>query len=171
MPANPPAPSAVSSTASFNPANPALGADPETPSCPLCADTGGEQVWRDADMRVVLPDEPDYPGLVRVIWHAHVAEMTDLSPAQRMRLMDVVWRVERALRAALAPDKINLAALGNRVPHLHWHVIARWRDDRHFPASIWSAPRLPDTSATAARIARVAAQRPILLEALRNALG
>jgi diadenosine tetraphosphate (Ap4A) HIT family hydrolase len=46
--------------------------------------------------------------------------------------------VEAALRSLVAPDKINLAALGNMVPHLHWHVIPRWRDDSHFPAAIWA---------------------------------
>jgi diadenosine tetraphosphate (Ap4A) HIT family hydrolase len=54
-------------------------------------------------------------------------------------LMDVVFATERALRRIMQPDKINLASLGNVVPHLHWHVIPRWRDDSHFPAPIWAA--------------------------------
>ncbi|MCL2162536.1 MAG: HIT domain-containing protein, partial [Betaproteobacteria bacterium] len=49
--------------------------------------------------------------------------------------------VESSLRALMTPDKINLASLGNRVPHLHWHVIARFADDRHFPESIWGRER------------------------------
>ena len=53
--------------------------------------------------------------------------------------MDVVLATERALRMIVEPDKINLASLGNLVPHLHWHVIPRWRDDSHFPAPIWAA--------------------------------
>jgi diadenosine tetraphosphate (Ap4A) HIT family hydrolase len=55
--------------------------------------------------------------------------------------MNAVLATERALRKALQPDKINLASLGNLVPHLHWHVIPRWRDDSHFPAPIWAAPQ------------------------------
>jgi len=54
--------------------------------------------------------------------------------------MRAVFATEQALREALAPDKVNLASLGNVVPHLHWHVIPRFRDDRHFPAPIWAAP-------------------------------
>ena len=51
--------------------------------------------------------------------------------------------VEAALRELLHPDKINLASLGNMTPHLHWHVIPRFRDDPHFPNAIWSAPLRP----------------------------
>jgi diadenosine tetraphosphate (Ap4A) HIT family hydrolase len=41
------------------------------------------------------------------------------------------------------PDKVNLASLGNVVPHLHWHVVPRWTDDSHYPAPIWSAAARP----------------------------
>ena len=51
--------------------------------------------------------------------------------------MEVVCAVEQALIAALQPTKINLAALGNAVPHLHWHVIARFEADSHFPQPVW----------------------------------
>ena len=80
-----------------------------------------------------------FPGSCRVIVRRHVAEMSDLEAAEAHRLMDTVLATERALRKALRPDKINLASLGNMVPHLHWHVIPRWRDDSHFPAPIWAA--------------------------------
>ena len=49
--------------------------------------------------------------------------------------------VEAAVREIVQPDKINLASLGNVVPHLHWHVIPRWQDDVNFPDVIWAAPR------------------------------
>ena len=108
--------------------------------CLFCREDGGAVLWRDDECRVVLADEPDYPGLCRVILARHVREMTDLDAAAREHLMRVVFAVESALREALAPEKINLASLGNQVPHVHWHVIPRYRDDRHFPAPIWSRP-------------------------------
>ncbi len=109
-------------------------------SCPLCDGAGGEVLWQDDFCRVVLVgDTPDYPGFCRVILNAHQAEMTDLDPAGRARLMDVVWQVESALREVMRPDKINLASLGNVVPHLHWHVIPRFADDPHFPNAVWGA--------------------------------
>lgn len=109
--------------------------------CELCDSPGGEILWRDAQCRVVLVDDRDYPGFCRVIWHAHVKEMTDLADAERGHLMRVVFAVEAALRQALSPDKINLASLGNVTPHLHWHVIPRYREDPNFPDPIWAAAR------------------------------
>lgn len=67
--------------------------------------------------------------------------MTDLGPADRAHLLDVVLAVEAVLRELLAPAKINLASLGNQVPHLHWHVIPRFADDAHYPDAVWAAPR------------------------------
>ena len=67
-----------------------------------------------------------------------MSEMTDLSAPERARLMDAVFAAEAALREVLAPDKINLASLGNVVAHIHWHVIPRYRDDPHFPDPIWA---------------------------------
>lgn len=107
-------------------------------TCPLCDTPGGELLWQDDFCRVVLAtDTPDYPGFCRVILNRHVAEMTDLLPQERSRLMMTVMKVEQALRDLLHPDKINLAALGNVVPHVHWHVIPRFADDPHFPNPIW----------------------------------
>lgn len=128
--------------------------------CALCREDGGAVLWRDDFCRVVAVDDPDYPGYCRVILHRHAPEMTDLAPDERQRLMRVVLEVESALRDALAPDKINLASLGNMVPHLHWHVIPRFRSDRHFPGAIWaapsrerSAPRELDAAAVGRRLA------------------
>jgi diadenosine tetraphosphate (Ap4A) HIT family hydrolase len=106
-------------------------------TCELCQHTGGELLWQDQRCRVVLIDHPDYPGFSRVIWNNHVREMTDLSNDDRMHLMSIIFTVEETLRETLKPDKINLASLGNMTPHLHWHVIPRFADDKHFPGPIW----------------------------------
>ena len=109
------------------------------PACPLCDTAGGTVLWCDDSCRVVLADEPDYPGFLRVILGAHVKEMTDLAPADQQHLLQVVLASEATLREVLAPDKVNLASLGNVVPHLHWHVIPRFADDPHFPNPVWGA--------------------------------
>lgn len=106
--------------------------------CDLCDSVGGKLLWQDELCRVVLVEDRNYPGFCRVIWAKHVKEMTDLPPTERQHLMSVVLAVESSVRQVLNPDKINLASLGNMTPHIHWHVIPRWRDDRHFPNPIWS---------------------------------
>ena len=120
----------------MSPATPNIAAD-----CPLCREDGGTLLWRNAQLRVIRVNDPDYPGFCRVIWQAHVREMSDLTPAQQQQLMATVFAVEKVVRSLFAPDKINLASFGNMVPHLHWHVIARWQDDRHFPEPVWGQPQ------------------------------
>ena len=63
--------------------------------------------------------------------------MIDLPIDNRARMMNVVFAVETAIREVIQPDKINLASLGNKTPHLHWHVIPRFENDKHFPNSHW----------------------------------
>ena len=112
------------------------------PACPLCGDDGGALVWRGGKLRVIRADEEGergFPAFYRVVWNAHAAEFSDLPAAERGHCMDAVAVVEQALREALQPAKINLAALGNMVPHLHWHVIARFGWDSHFPSPVWAA--------------------------------
>jgi diadenosine tetraphosphate (Ap4A) HIT family hydrolase len=140
-----------------------MSAEQEAIACELCEQSGGEVIFRNQQLRVVLVDDAAYPGFCRVIWHAHVKEMTDLAIVDRSTLMRTVCQVEAALREVLQPDKINLAALGNMVPHLHWHVIPRFADDAQFPAPIW-APAARQTAD------KVLAQRRALLPALRAAV-
>lgn len=106
-------------------------------TCPLCQSEKETVLWSDTRCRVILVDDPDYTGFCRVIWQQHVKEMSDLVEADRVHFMAVVFAVEQVLRESLHPDKINLASLGNQVPHLHWHVIPRFADDAHFPDPIW----------------------------------
>ncbi|MCB1965572.1 MAG: HIT family protein [Candidatus Accumulibacter sp.] len=110
-------------------------------NCELCGSPGGEVVWENGICRVVMVADPDYPGFCRVILHRHLREMTDLPHKERMQLMNVVFAVETAVRCLYQPDKVNLASLGNLTPHVHWHLIPRWRDDRHFPQPIWATPQ------------------------------
>ncbi len=87
--------------------------------------------------RVVRVEDANFPAFYRLIWQSHVAEFSDLSDADALACMRAVTAIERVLRSALRPTKINLATLGNVVPHLHWHVIARFDWDSHFPNPVW----------------------------------
>ena len=105
--------------------------------CPLCIEDGGICLVRTKQYRIVAPREPEFLGLIRVIWNEHVVEMTDLEILPRNDFMRAVYFVEESVRQMMNPDKINLASLGNVVPHLHWHIIPRWLDDSYFPLPIW----------------------------------
>ena len=119
-------------------------------ACELCASAGGLVLWRSDLCRVVRVDDPSYPGFCRVIWNDHIREMTDLDATHQIVLMRVVFAVEAMVRRLFAPDKINLASFGNMVPHVHWHIIPRWLDDRHFPEPVWGKVQREATAQRAA---------------------
>ncbi len=142
------------------------------PTCPLCDADGGTLIWRGAHLRVIRADEAGFPAFYRVIWNAHAAEFSDLTPSQRQHCMEAVALVEQALREQLAPAKVNLASLGNVVPHLHWHVIARYEWDSHFPAPVWAPPqRACDGAHEAAVAARLPALHGLMRERLQQWAG
>lgn len=125
-------------------------------SCELC-DWAASPAWievaADDCLRILrVLDAPDFPAFYRVVWRSHVAEFTDLSAADRLHCMEAVAGVEQVLREMLAPTKINLASLGNVVPHLHWHVVARFAEDSHFPQPIWGARQRDPMPAFARRL-------------------
>lgn len=128
-------------------------------ACVLCETDGGFVVARRPQFRVVRVVDGEearrFPAFYRLIWAAHVAEFSDLSVTDRHACMDAVTEIERVLRSLLAPTKVNLATLGNVVPHLHWHVIARFDWDSHFPAPVWAAPQRDEVAGGAASRLRV----------------
>lgn len=127
--------------------------------CPLCHAAGGEVVFAGDAFRVVRTDEGGFPAFYRVIWNRHLAEFSDLSPAERALCLDAVVAVEESLRRHLHPAKVNLASLGNLVPHVHWHVVARFEWDSHFPAPVWAPPQ---RAVAASDLARVLELRALL---------
>ncbi|MGA0609809.1 HIT family protein [Caldimonas sp. KR1-144] len=116
-----------------------LPPDEPQPGCPLCEAPGGTPIAQSRLWRVIRAEDASFPAFYRVVWREHVAEFGDLDAAARVHCMAVVEAVERVLRQRLSPTKINLAAFGNVVPHLHWHVIARFDWDSHWPQPVWAA--------------------------------
>ena len=105
--------------------------------CVLCHPNAEKVIWNNEKLRVIQVEDVNFPGYFRVIWNKHIAEMSDLTDDERQFLEKVLLTVEKVVREQMQPDKINWAQFGNMVPHLHWHIIARYRDDSHFPESIW----------------------------------
>lgn len=136
--------------------------------CPLCESHGGLPVYQGPRFRLIRTEEGGFPAFYRLVWGDHVAEFTDLSPADRQLCMEAVACVEATLREHLKPTKVNLATLGNMVAHLHWHVIARFEWDSHFPGPVWAAAQ---REALPQRVQDIEALRPTLERELARKLG
>ena len=89
--------------------------------------------------RVFVVNDANWPWLLLVPRRAGVSEIIDLDEVAQAQLMTEIARVARALKSVTTCDKLNIAALGNVVPQLHVHVIARRVGDAGWPKPIWGA--------------------------------
>jgi len=100
----------------------------------LADDTHPVASWPLCDVR--LMDDANHPWLILVPRVAEAVEVTDLDEVQQRALMQEIDRAGRALQV-FRPHKLNVAALGNLVPQLHVHVIARYQEDIAWPRPVW----------------------------------
>ena len=112
----------------------------------LAEDTHPVAHWTLSELR--LMDDQNHPWLILVPRIEDAVELIDLSPAQQAELMGEIAIASRALQAAFKPHKLNVASLGNLVPQLHVHVIARFEHDIAWPRPVWgmasAQPYSPD---------------------------
>lgn len=113
-------------------------------SCVLCNPANEKLILQTNACRVILVDNQFYPGYIQVISNKHIKELTALDKVEALAIFDTIWLMEQRILQLLNPDKINIASLGNMVPHLHWHIIPRFSHDRNFPNSIWGEVTNPD---------------------------
>lgn len=108
----------------------------------LAADT--VEVARWPLCRVLLMNDRQYPWLILVPAVSDIREIHELAPAERHRLTDEACVAAAVLQRLFAADKMNVAALGNMVPQLHVHIIARHQNDPAWPRPVWGvAPAVP----------------------------
>jgi diadenosine tetraphosphate (Ap4A) HIT family hydrolase len=89
--------------------------------------------------RVLVIRDANYPWLLLVPRRENAVEIIDLDEVAQAQLMTEIARVSRALKEITKCDKLNVAALGNMVPQLHVHVIARRTGDAAWPRPVWGA--------------------------------
>lgn len=95
---------------------------------------------------LLLKDESRYPWFILVPQREGLRELHDLGESDRFRFFEESVLLSRAMEQALAPDKLNVAALGNRVAQLHLHHIARFARDAAWPDPVWGRlERIPYT--------------------------
>ena len=111
--------------------------------------------------RLLLANDANYPWLILVPRQAGLIELIDLEQDAQVRLLGEIAAAARALKSITECEKLNIAALGNQVPQLHVHVIARRHGDAAWPRPVWGA---------APPMAYVPTIRDGLIGALRRAL-
>jgi diadenosine tetraphosphate (Ap4A) HIT family hydrolase len=87
--------------------------------------------------RVLVINDANYPWLLLVPRRVGVVEIIDLEEVERAQLMTEIARVGHVLKEITDCDKLNVAALGNVVPQLHVHIIARRKNDPAWPKPVW----------------------------------
>lgn len=118
--------------------------------CPLCAprddlSAGLYRVRRLASCTLYLARDQRFHGTCRAIYdRRHVNRIDELTAGEWQELAQDLWRAQRALMRTVHSEHINLASLGNEVPHLHWHLIPRYRSDPLWGAPIWRAGATPE---------------------------
>ena len=140
----------------------------EETGCPFCEGAGARVVVQGGRWRVIHAQEAGFPAFYRVVWQDHVRELSQLPRADRIACLDVVTTIEGLMLRHLAPAKVNLATLGNMAPHLHWHVVARFVWDSHFPAPVWAPAQ---READAARLRELEQRLPAFEDDLLAALS
>jgi diadenosine tetraphosphate (Ap4A) HIT family hydrolase len=111
--------------------------------------------------RVLIINDANYPWLLLVPRRAETVELIELSEVERAQLMTEIALVSSALKEVTECDKLNVAALGNAVPQLHVHIIARRKTDKAWPKPVWGAA--PPISHDAKELDR-------FMEAMKNKL-
>ena len=129
----------------------------------LAADTAEIARWPLS--LVLLMNAQQWPWLILVPQQPGLRDLHDVAPADHGQLMGEIAQASRALERLFRPDKINVAALGNIVPQLHIHIIARHTTDPAWPRPVWSNQPPPVPYSADALAARTEQLRPALLDA------
>lgn len=114
--------------------------------CPIC-----DHLFSESPMKIkefplstlVLQEDQFFPGYCTLESKRHVTELFELGEEDRGTLVEEINQAALLLKKAFKPDKINYAFLGNKTPHMHWHLIPRWKGDPFWPDSVWAKPHTP----------------------------
>jgi diadenosine tetraphosphate (Ap4A) HIT family hydrolase len=95
------------------------------------------KIFEFSDAILYLNEDQFFRGYAILEYKEHVKELFDLSGEARGLLMGHLCQAAKALQKVFSPDKINYELLGNKVPHLHWHIVPRFKSDPAWPEPIW----------------------------------
>ncbi len=92
-------------------------------------------IYENPQLRIET-EESEIPWL-KLFTQYPYKEMSEVPAEVRFEIYDLLDTIEKAMIAYYTPDKINIASFGNYVPHVHWHIMARFKEDSYFPEPMW----------------------------------
>ena len=149
------------------------------PDCPLCRKVAAagelpehEVVWPFPHSVAFLGTWQFYHGYCVFVSRRHATELSQLGDEERRTFLDEMCRLARAIEECFRPHKLNYELLGNQVPHLHWHLFPRSRDDPEALKPVWLAlDRAERDPAERRRLETGPEARQATVERLRRFLG
>jgi diadenosine tetraphosphate (Ap4A) HIT family hydrolase len=92
-------------------------------------------IYENKDIRIET-EESEIPWIKIFTQHPY-KEMSEVPAEIRFEIYDLLDMIEKEMITYYTPDKINIASFGNYVPHVHWHIMARFKEDSYFPEPMW----------------------------------
>ena len=92
-------------------------------------------VYENENIRIET-EESEIPWL-KIFTQYPYKEMSEVPAHIKLEIYDLLDRIEKEMITYFNPDKINIASFGNYVPHVHWHIMARFKEDSYFPEPMW----------------------------------
>ena len=92
-------------------------------------------IYENENIRIEI-EESEIPWL-KIFTQYPYKEMSEVPAHIKLEIYDLLDHIEKEMIAYFNPDKINIASFGNYVPHVHWHIMARFKDDSCFPEPMW----------------------------------
>jgi len=92
-------------------------------------------IYQNSNIKIEIEDS-DIPWL-KVLPQIESKEMSQLPRDIRIEIYDTLDVIERLMLEYYNPTKINIASFGNYMPIVHWHIMARFESDSHYPEPMW----------------------------------
>lgn len=104
--------------------------------------------------------ESEIPWL-KIFTQTQRKEFSECTREEKETIWECLDIIEKEMLAYFKPDKINIASFGNMLPHVHWHIMARYKNDTYFPEPMWGAKQREG-------VAKVAPMEPFLEKLLKE---
>ncbi len=92
-------------------------------------------IWENSLVRIEI-EESEIPWL-KIFTQESYREMSEVAPAVKIEIYTLLDLIEKEMLSYYKPTKINIASFGNYMPHVHWHIMARFAEDSYFPEPMW----------------------------------